>query len=118
MKLSHLRGRKTCDYVRKKGRVWRGKTMLIRWLPEVPTPTPNPPRIFLGTYAPHELHASAVKRNRMRRRCREALRVFLREYTADFPSVQMLICPRHASLDAPFTDILADVRQFLSFLAH
>jgi len=121
MRLSHLHGRKTCDRVRTKGKVWRGNMMVIRWLSEDSYSVQealSPSAIFLGTYAPQTLHASAVKRNRMRRRCREAFRLVLREYTSPFPSVQVLVCPRSASLSAPFTDILADVRHFLSLLTR
>ena len=94
--------------------------MVIRWSPGMPRSSRGPVlplAIFVGTYAPQTLHSSAVKRNRMRRRCREALRVSLRAYTA-LPVVQVLICPRHASLDAPFADILADARTFLSLLTQ
>lgn len=65
----------------------------------------------VGTYAPAKLHRSAVKRNRMRRRCREALRLALRDMEGDI-SVQLLLCPRSASLQVKFAEICTDVSQF------
>ena len=119
MKLSRLTGRKTCDRIRTKGYVWKGKTMIIRWLPcGGATWTEASRGLYVGTYAPGTLHKSAVKRNRMRRRCREALRMTMQKYT-QVPPTQLLLCPRIASLGAPFPDICADITSFILFrLSH
>ncbi len=120
MKLHRLRGRKTAELLLRKGMVWKGRTMVVRWLPGVPRlkgQPPLPPGLYLGTFASAKLHKSAVKRNRMRRRVREALRVQVKDRDT-FPSAQLLISPRIASLEAPSADIHADVRSFLSLLTH
>lgn len=82
MKLEHLRGRKICDRVIRKGKMWRGKTMIIRWMPGAPFhPAADKSKcaLYVGTLASTKLDKSAVKRNRMRRRCREALRIAVLE---------------------------------------
>lgn len=90
--------------------------MIIRYLPGAPRhPHANPAlrAVYMGTIASTKLDKSAVKRNRMRRRCREALRTaLLKEET--FPTIQLLLAPRSASLTAPFTDIQTDIRTFLT----
>lgn len=118
MRLSRLQGRKTADYLARQGRIWKGKTCSIHWLPGAPKALSQkeaslPSAIYAGTAASAKLHASAVVRNRMRRRVREALRLELKD-RADFPTLQLLIRPRFASLSAPFADIRGDVRSFLS----
>jgi len=75
----------------------------------------RPGTMYVGMVASTKLHKSAVKRNRMRRRCREALRTVVREH-ADLPTCQLLICPRSSSLDAPYAVLEEDVRAFLSVL--
>lgn len=118
MKLSRLSGRKTCERLIKNGQIFKGKTMIIRWLPEVPKkPNTNPgiPAIYVGTMASAKLHKSAVKRNRMRRRCREALRVRIKEINKIGPA-QLLISPKIASLSCDFSDIQSDIDRFLSLL--
>lgn len=107
MKFSRLTGRKTCDRVRTKGYIWKGKTTIIKWMP-------LGEGVCVGTYAPASLHRSAVKRNRMRRRCREALRLSMQKYH-HVPPTQLLLCPRIASLRAPFSDICSDIASFVSF---
>ena len=118
MKLERLSGRKINDYIQRKGNVWKGKTMNMRWLLGAPR-SPNVDRakqaIYLGTFASAALHKSAVKRNRMRRRCREAMRLALKN-VHDLPTAQLLLSPRIASLDAPFSLIEADVTHFFSVL--
>lgn len=127
MKLLRLRGRKICDRVLRKGKVWRGQTMMIRWLPGFPFhPAANPREsaVYSGTVASRALSTKAVERNRMRRRCREALRITLRELSmamekqkpSEGASVQLLLCPRSPSLRAPFTLLLSDIERFLSTL--
>ncbi len=118
MKLSRLRGRKVCAFLLRKGLVWKGRTMHIRYLrsaPRYPGVDPARPAVYVGTIASAKLDKSAVRRNRMRRRCREALRVALKDEDA-LPVVQLLIAPRSSSLGAPYDDIRRDVRAFLSFL--
>ena len=120
MKLSRLRGRKICDYVLRKGQAWKGKTMTIRFLmgpPPHPSVDPSARAIYVGTLASTRLDKSAVKRNRMRRRCREALRTVLREYQ-NLPTTQLLLVPHSSSLSAPFADIQNDIRSFLSRVSH
>lgn len=116
MQLSRLRGRKVNDYIRRNGRLWKGKSMVIRWMPGAPR-HPSVDRkasaIYLGTAASAKLHKSAVKRNRMRRRCREAFRIAIREMK-DVPPLQLLVNPRIASLHADFPVIQEDVRRFFS----
>lgn len=115
MKLQRLSGRKTNDLVRRKGRPWKGKTMVIRVLPGSPKTLPEQTGIFLGSQASVKLHKSAVKRNRMRRRCREALRKEIAQYDT-LPTVQLLLSPRSSSLTCAHSDIQADVQAFLSTL--
>jgi ribonuclease P protein component len=116
MELSRLRGRKVCDRVMRNGNVWKGKTFVVRWLPGPPrTSLPGGSGLFVGTFASGKLHKSAVKRNRMRRRCREALRTTVRE-RQNLPTVQLLLSPRSPSLTCDFHDIVQDVHAFLSTL--
>ncbi len=120
MQLSRLRGRKIVDRVLRKGRVWKGKHMLIRSLsgaPRHPAADPSRPGIYLGLLTSAKLDKSAVRRNRMRRRCREAWRVILKDCQIPFPH-QLLISPRSSSLQAPFAELERDVRCFLSTLPN
>ena len=90
--------------------------MMIRWLHGIPKNTKIDPAkraLYVGTSASLKLHKSAVKRNRMRRRCREALRTVVLSQEK-LPTLQLLITPRSTSLDATFADIQDDVRAFLS----
>lgn len=93
--------------------------MVIRWIPGTPPshgrPHKLPEGIYLGTFASAALDASAVRRNRMRRRCREALRLVIAELPQR-PSVQLLVSPRTASLDAPFETLRAEAAAFFSHL--
>ncbi|MDD5103823.1 MAG: ribonuclease P protein component [Candidatus Peribacteraceae bacterium] len=121
MKLLHLSGRKTCDYVLRKGTLWRGRTMNVRYLPGVPPGTwqrlkgRSPQGLYIGTFASLSLSKRAVDRNRMRRRCREALRITLQKEIA-FPAFQLLVSPRSSSLSCDFRAIVTDVRSFLTLL--
>ncbi len=118
MQLERLRGRKVCERLQRLGHVWKGKTMMVRWLhgtPRHPAADPAVRALYIGTLASTKLDKSAVRRNRMRRRCREAWRTLLREEPETF-AAQLLIAPRSSSLKAPFADIQADVRQFLHHL--
>ena len=118
MYLSRLRGRKNNEYVLKNGNVWKGKAMIIRWLQGHPRNLPGVPsvsRFYLGTFASAHLHPSSVRRNRMRRRCREALRITLAE-RKELPTVQVLMTPKIASLTCDFELIIADVGAFLAVL--
>lgn len=122
MKMLRLRGRKVCDRVLRKGHVWKGQTMLIRWiigLPLHPAACPDESAVYVGTLASRTLSTSAVKRNRMRRRCREALRITLKEHCLppSFIQAQLLLCPRSPSLSAPFSLLKREIEQFLSVLS-
>ena len=116
MKLSRLSGRKVNDFLRRKGNVWKGNTMTIRWLPSAPrNPNihPDTEALYVGTAASLKLHKSAVKRNRMRRRCREALRVYVKDMD-NFTVMQLLITPKIASLTCDYDDIKRDIASFFS----
>jgi ribonuclease P protein component len=79
------------------------------------------PGIYIGLVASTKLHKSAVKRNRMRRRCREAFRITLRDTEAgrSVPrSAQLLLFPKSSSLSADFRELLADATRFLASLTH
>lgn len=95
--------------------------MHIRWMSGVPLSVwrklkeRSPRGLFVGTFASLSLSKRAVDRNRMRRRCREALRITMRA-EREFPAVQLLLSPRSSSLSCDFADILADVRSFLTLL--
>lgn len=118
MKLLRLRGRKTAERVLRAGNLWKGRHLLIRWLPGRPRNEPETRRgLFVGTAASARVHRSAVARNRMRRRCREALRRVAGEIP-EHPTVQLLLLPRSSSLSCAFADILSDVRAFLRVLPH
>ena len=124
MRPLRLRGRKVVDRVRKRGSKWRGKHMMMIYLPLDAAQKRLEAgsyqlkavscQLLVGAIAPTTLHKSAVKRNRMRRRCREALRVELG--TGDWgleASVQLLIAPRSSSLTCDFGELLHDARNFL-----
>lgn len=120
MQLLRLRGRKICDRVLRHGSVWKGKTMVVRFLsgaPKHPAVNPETKAVYIGILASARLDKSAVVRNRMRRRCREAFRLVLKD-GGDFSTVQLLIAPRSSSLMSPFEDIKRDVSSFLSQLTH
>ncbi len=120
MSLLRLKGRKICDRVLRQGRVWKGRNMNVRWLeghPRHPSARPSAPGLYTGTVASTKLDKSAVKRNRMRRRCREAFR--LTAGAMEIPSaLQLLIAPRSSSLSCPFAELEADARAFLTTVAH
>lgn len=98
--------------------------MIIHWLPTAPRhPSVDPSKcgVYFGTIASTRLDKSAVRRNRMRRRCREAFRTVLRQYSeehiftqARMPSLQLLVAPRSSSLSFPFLDLQKEVRFFLT----
>lgn len=121
VKMRRLRGRKICDRVLRKGHVWKGQTMLMRWLPGAPLHPAVRSRestVYVGTVASRTLSKSAVARNRMRRRCREALRTVLKEHIPrdSSVSIQLLLCPRSPSLETPFPLLKKEIEQFLSTL--
>lgn len=117
MKLSRLRGRKIVDHLLRKGTVWKGKHMSVRYLHGAPRhPAANPTKgVYIGTLVSAKLDKSAVKRNRMRRRTREALRITLLPLPERSP-VQLLILPRSSSLSCTFSELLAETKEFLSVL--
>lgn len=117
MPLLRLSGRKVCERVKSKGYSWKGKHMQARVLPGAPRnlPAGAGSGLFVGVLTSAKLDKSAVKRNRMRRRCREALRVSLAlpANEVPLPSVQLLLMPRSSSLSAPFGEILADAERLI-----
>lgn len=119
MQLHRLNGRKVNAVLQRKGRVWKGHAMVVRWLPGTPSSKGRPRSLaegaYMGTYAAASLHPSAVARNRMRRRCREALRLHI-EQLPERPSLQLLVTPRAASLDVPFEALQRDAAAFFSHL--
>jgi ribonuclease P protein component len=88
--------------------------MNILWLPGYPYEKKS--EIFAGLQASTKLHKSAVKRNRMRRRCREALRITLRRAQGDTQNCQLIITPRSSSLSADFAELQKDTEHFLMHL--
>ncbi len=118
MKLDRLRGRKIVSRVQQKGALWKGKHLHARYIygyPRHPAVHTDRPGVFLGTLGSTKLSKSAVERNRMRRRTREALRVELKGMR-DFPTVQLLILPRSSSLQCPYSEIQSDVGSLMVFL--
>ncbi len=119
MQLLRLQGRKINDRLLRQGKVWKGKHMVIRWMqghPRHPNVDLSRQALYAGTIASTKLDKSAVKRNRMRRRCREALRLTLKgvpEIPATFTAVQLLLAPRSSSLWTPFPELQADIQAFL-----
>lgn len=119
MNLLRLSGRKVCERVKQKGLLWKGKHLQARYLLGMPRnlPATAPHGIRTGVVTSAKLEKSAVKRNRMRRRCREALRLLSKEQQATpLPDVQLLLLPRSSSLTAPFDELLEDARKLLSSL--
>lgn len=119
MKLLRLQGRKSSEYLLRKGNQWKGKTFTVYWLPGPQRrkgEEAGRPGLYVGTFASGKLHKSAVVRNRMRRRVREALRTAVQQ-TTEMPSAQLLLTPRSASVDAPFDDIRQEVSTFLSLIS-
>lgn len=118
MKLSRLRGRKSTERLLDDdfGQVWKGRTVVIRWMRGAPRNEDSSVHaIYVGSLASAKLSKSAIERNRMRRRCREALRSAVKD-REKFPTVQLLLCPRSRSLDCDFGDIQRDIDTFLSML--
>lgn len=117
MQLYRLSGRKVCERVKQKGYLWKGKHVqarIIRGLPRT-LPSSAPAGLYIGVLTSTKLHKSAVKRNRMRRRCREAIRLTVKNI-GELPAVQLLLLPRSSSLSAPFEEILSDAGLLLASL--
>ena len=136
MKLSRLKGRKTSERLLREGNVWKGNTFVVRWtegaprLHQQPSPKLWPSKgfgeqarnqrvntvaqcLFVGALISAKTEKSAVKRNRMKRRCKEAFRKEVKE-RSDLPTMQLLLAPRRSSLECDFEEIVSDVREFLS----
>jgi ribonuclease P protein component len=100
------------------GRSWRGKHIHARILagaPRHPAVKTQRTALYVGAVVSSKTDKSAVRRNRMRRRCREALRVFIKNKRISSPA-QLLLLPRSSSLDADFKELQDDVDSLLSFL--
>jgi ribonuclease P protein component len=120
MRLERLRGRKVCDWLVKNGRIWKGTHMKIWWHeghPRHPAAKRDRHAFYVGMIASTRLDRSAVKRNRMRRRCREAFRIALKNLSIA-PTTQLLIGPRSSSLKAPFAALARDIEAFLRIRTH
>jgi len=116
MNIQRLSGRKQVGWLRRKGKVFKGKTMMF--IHHLSPPLLSDSAVetwFIGTAASAKLSKLAVKRNRMRRRCREAVRTTIIEQQ-HLPTLQLLIIPRSASLDAPYVQLQEDVEQFIQFI--
>lgn len=116
MRLRTLSGRKACDRVLRQGTVWKGRCFTVRLLPGEPKNLSAParhPAVYLGTFASTALDKSAVRRNRMRRRCREAFRLSIATLP-ETAAIQLLVSPRSASLDTPFPRLQEEVLLFLN----
>ncbi|MDP7454070.1 MAG: ribonuclease P protein component [Candidatus Peribacteraceae bacterium] len=126
MKLSRLKGRKTSERILREGDVWKGKTLVIRWIsgqPRLRQGSSGQAKnqrvntmaqgLFVGALISAKTEKSAVKRNRMRRRCKEALRREVK-IKSKLPTMQLLLMPRRSSLACDFAEIEEDVRAFLS----
>lgn len=72
--------------------------------------------LFVGALISAKTEKSAVKRNRMRRRCKEALRREVK-IKSKLPTMQLLLMPRRSSLTCDFAEIEEDVRAFLSHVS-
>lgn len=112
----HLRGRKRCETIRTKGVAWKGQHMVVRWMKgRLPSETARPEgSVYVGSFAGAKLDTSAVTRNRMRRRCKEAFRLALAKTERALPPTCLLIAPRSSSLDCAFDQLERDATSFLS----
>ena len=117
MQLFRLSGRKVCERVKSKGMVWKGKHFHVRFVRGHSRTMPSDcvSGFYVGVVTSTRLDKSAVKRNRMRRRCREALRLVVQD-KSQLPCVQLLLLPRSSSLSAAFGELLADAERFVSSL--
>ncbi len=71
--------------------------------------------IAVGVSTSTKLSKRAVDRNRMRRRCREALRVLVREEPEQIRrGLQLLLLPHTSSLTCAFSDLRRDLRTLLT----
>lgn len=114
--LLHLRGRKRCDTIRTKGIAWKGRHMVVRWMKghlegEIARPEGS---VYVGSFAGSKLDTSAVNRNRMRRRCKEAFRLALSKIDRTLPPTCLLIAPRSSSLNCAFDELEREATFFLS----
>ena len=121
MQLLRLSGRKVCERVKTKGMLWKGKHFFTRYLIGAPRGAPESvsATLFVGLLTSTKLDKSAVKRNRMRRRCRESLRLTLKAHSSQLTassSFQLLLLPRSSCLSAPFGELLSDADRLLSHL--
>jgi|GEM_PF-3814173 ribonuclease P protein component len=75
-------------------------------------------KLFVGTSASTKLDKSAVRRNKMRRRCREALRNTTKKHSsASFESsLQLILTPKYSSLTCDFEELLKDSEALISHL--
>lgn len=119
MRLLHLRGRKNCDRVLRQGQRWNGKVLAAVWICGAPrTGATTLAGIYVGTVIAASVDKSAVRRNTMRRRCREALRAECDAWNGpELPIAQLLLRPRSASLDTPFGDLRQEARRLLTALS-
>lgn len=118
MQLVRLNGRSANNRVLRKGQLWRGTYCSIRYVFGVPfNQLSDQPEgtVFLGSFASVSLHKHAVKRNRMRRRCKEALIETLKAHQK-MPTVQLLLSPKFSSLESDYDLIKTDMHRFYEFI--
>ncbi len=123
-----LSGRKVCENVKKKGLLWKGRHFQVRYLFGAPRTIKSLPQdfatLYCGLLTSIALDKSAVKRNRMRRRCKEALRLVVKaknnelhlKEISSHGIFQLLVIPRSSSLSAPFEEVQNDANALLAFL--
>lgn len=119
MKPSTLKGRKVNQRVLRQGKRWRGQTMIIHYTFGAPATAQESKEstVYVGSFASLRLHKHAVKRNRMRRRCKEAVRLALAP-VQKIATVQLLISPKPSSLDSDYSLLFKDAQSFIQFLVE
>ena len=117
--MHQLRGRKLSEQVRRKGSRWRGKHMNAVFLSD----RESNGKLFVGTPASKKLDKSAVRRNKMRRRCRESLRVTLKNITSktsktstSSTSLRLILTPKYSSLTCDFEELIKASEALISHL--
>ena len=120
MQLKRLRGRKEVERVLRRGRRLKGKHVLIVVLPSSASSDSSASSVssvYVAVSVSKKLAKRAVDRNRMRRRCSEALRVLLKgcmQLPRSLSGAQLLLLPRPTSLNCDFEELKTELRSLLS----